>query len=99
MFVMGNFMIAIAKVVDVVLNILFWLIFIRAIISWVNPDPYNPIVQFLYRATEPILTPIRRRLPMSGIDFSPIIAFLAIMFLRYFLVETLIGWGWRLRMY
>lgn len=65
---------------------------IRALISWVNPDPYNPIVQFLYKTTEPILDPIRRILPQGlrfGIDISPIIAFLVIVFLRSFLVQTI----------
>ena len=92
MFVLGNFIIALAKVIDIVLTIYMWIIVFRALISWVNPDPYNQIVVFLYRFTEPVLGPIRRRLPMSniGIDFSPIIVILAIVFLKYFLVETMI---------
>lgn len=92
MFVLSNFIIALAKVIDIVLTIYMWIIVFRALISWVNPDPYNQIVVFLYRFTEPVLGPIRRRLPMSnlGIDFSPIIVILAIVFLKYFLVETMI---------
>lgn len=93
MFVLSNFLIAAARVLDILLTILYWLILIRALISWVNPDPHNPIVQFLYKTTEPILYPIRRFLPLGfrfGIDISPIIAFLAIMFLKSFLVRTLI---------
>jgi YggT family protein len=67
-----------------------WIIIIRALISWVNPDPYNPIVRFLYQATEPVLYPIRRRMPfMGGIDLSPIVVLLAILFLQAFLVRTL----------
>ncbi|MFH1359651.1 MAG: YggT family protein [Candidatus Omnitrophota bacterium] len=89
MFVLSNFIVSIAQIVYVLLTILYWLILIRALISWVSPDPLNPIVQFLYRTTEPILNPIRRFLPLSGIDFSPIIAFLGIMFLKTFLVRTL----------
>lgn len=92
MFVLSNFLVALARIVDIILTILYWLILIRALISWVNPDPYNPIVRFLYKTTEPILYPIRRLLPLDfrfGIDISPIIAFLAIMFLKYFLVRTL----------
>lgn len=92
MFVMSNFLFSLAKVMDIGLTFLYWLILIRALISWINPDPYNPIVQFLYKTTEPILDPIRRRLPLGfrfGIDISPIIAFLAIMFLKSFLVRTL----------
>jgi YggT family protein len=63
----------------------------------VSPDPFNPVVQFLYRTTEPILVPIRRLLPPTRIDLSPIIAFIAIVFLRYFLVATLFDLGYRLR--
>jgi YggT family protein len=92
MFVLSNFIVALAKVIDIVLTIYMWIIVFRALISWVNPDPYNQIVVFLYRFTEPVLRPIRRRLPMSniGIDFSPLIVILAIIFLQYFLVETMI---------
>ena len=92
MFVLSNFIIALAKVIDIALTIYMWIIVFRALISWVNPDPYNQIVVFLYRVTEPVLGPIRRRLPMSniGIDFSPIIVILVIIFLQYFLVQTMI---------
>ena len=100
MFVFANFLVAIAQIVDILLTILYWLILIRALISWVSPDPYNPIVQFLYKITEPILEPIRRILPLGmrlGIDISPIIAFLAIMFLKSFLVRTLFGIAMRMQ--
>jgi YggT family protein len=92
MFVLGNFIIALAKVIDIVLTLYMWVIIFRALISWVNPDPYNQIVIFLYRVTEPVLRPIRRILPMRnvGIDISPIIVILIIVFLQYFLVETII---------
>lgn len=92
MFVLNNFIIAMAKVIDIALTIYMWIIIFRALISWVNPDPYNQIVIILYRITEPVLGPIRRMLPMRniGIDFSPIIVILIIMFLKYFLVETMI---------
>lgn len=92
MFAVSNLLIALANVLGVIFTVLWWLILIRALISWVNPDPYNPIVQFLYKTTEPILFPIRKVLPSSfrfGIDISPIIAFLLIIFLRSFLVQTL----------
>lgn len=89
MFVLSNFLIGLANVISVILSIAYWLILIRALISWVNPDPFNPIVQFLYRMTEPILEPVRRRLPPMGIDLSPIVVFLLIIFLRSFLVQTL----------
>ena len=89
MFVMGNFISAIAYLVNIALTVLYWLILIRALISWVSPDPFNPIVVFLHKATEPILEPIRRLLPQMPIDFSPIIAFVMIIFLKKFLVTTL----------
>lgn len=97
MFVLSHFIKAFANVVDVILSIFYWLILIRALISWVNPDPYNVIVQFLYKATEPILQPIRRMLPSMGIDISPIIAFLAIIFFKGFIVATLIDLSYRLQ--
>ena len=99
MFVLSNFITALANVISIILNILTWLIFIRALISWVNPDPFNPIVQFLYKATEPILEPIRRLLPSGlrfGLDISPIIAFLIIYFLKDFVVTTLYSIALRL---
>ena len=100
MFVLSNFLVAAARILDIGLTILYWLILIRALISWVNPDPHNPVVQFLYKTTEPILYPIRKMLPLGlrfRIDISPIIAFLAIMFLRSFLIRTLLDLAIRLR--
>jgi len=97
MFVLSNFVRALASIVDIMLSIYYWLILIRALISWVNPDPYNVIVQFLYRSTEPVLTPIRRMMPQMAIDISPIIAFLAIIFLKSFVVSSLIELSYRLQ--
>ncbi len=97
MFVLSNFFIAMAKVADIILSVMYWLILIRALISWVNPDPFNPIVQFLYRTTEPLLQPVRRFLPAMGVDLSPIIAFILIIFFKSFLVSTLYDIGLRLR--
>jgi len=92
MFVMSNFIIAIARVIEIVLTVYMWIIVIRALISWVNPDPYNKLVIFLYRVTEPVLRPIRRIIPRHNlpIDFSPLIVLLVILFLQYFLVQTII---------
>ena len=91
MFVFGNIVLGIAKVLDVVSKIYMWIIIIRALISWVNPDPYNPIVQVLTKITEPVLRPIRKLVPPHkvGIDFSPLIAALIILFLQYALINTL----------
>lgn len=97
MFIFGNLFIALAGLVKVVLTVLYWLILVRALISWVNPDPFNPVVQFLHRVTEPILEPIRRLLPPMGIDFSPLIAFLIIYAAEMFLVKTLLDIGWRMQ--
>jgi len=98
MFILSNFLNALATVIDVALNLYMWIIIIRALVSWVNPDPYNPIVRFLYGITEPVLYRIRRLIPVqfSGIDLSPIVVILAIMFLRSFLVPTLRMLAYRL---
>jgi YggT family protein len=92
MFILSNFISAVAHILDVLFNIMYWLIIIRVLVSWVNPDPLNPIVQFLEKATEPVLGPIRKHLPLNfrfGIDISPIIAILLVIFLRAFLLRSL----------
>ena len=99
MFVFGNVLLGIAKVLEILLNIYMWVIIIRALISWVNPDPYNPIVQILLRMTEPVLGPIRKLVPpyKIGIDLSPLIAVLIIIFLQYAVIDTLIRIGYSMR--
>jgi YggT family protein len=90
MFVMSNVLQGLATVLDTVLWLYMWVIIARALISWVNPDPGNPIVQFLQRVTEPVLAPIRRWIGWRmGIDLSPIIAILIISFLQIAVVKTL----------
>lgn len=90
MFVATNFMVAIAQLINFALTVYMWIVIARAVLSWVNPDPYNPIVQFLYSVTEPALQRIRRFLPnMGGVDFSPLVLIFAIVFLQNFLVPTL----------
>lgn len=91
MFVFSNFMMAIAQLLDFILSVYTWVVLGRVIVSWVNADPYNPIVRFIFEATEPILSRIRRILPMSmgGIDFSPMILVLGIVFLQSFLITSL----------
>ena len=91
MFIAGNILEGIATILDTILWIYMWVIIIRALISWVNPDPWYPIVQFLQRATDPVLYQIRKRLGMGsmGFDFSPIIAILLIMFLQIAVVGSL----------
>jgi YggT family protein len=99
MFIAGNLLDALARVVDIALTAYYWIIIVRALVSWVNPDPRNPIVQFLHRATEPVLAPIRRRLPTGrwGIDFSPLVAILGVIFIQQFLVRSLGELAWRMR--
>ena len=93
MFVFRNLLIAVATVLDYVLVFFMFITIARAVLSWVSPDPYNPIVRFIHNITEPVLYQIRKRLPMmyGGIDFSPIVVILLIIFLRIFLVESLVG--------
>ncbi len=92
MFILGNFITAVVKIIDIALTLYMWIIIIRALISWVNPDPYNRVVIFLYRATEPVLAPIRRWLPLRnlGIDISPLIVIAIIIFIQSFLLKSLL---------
>ena len=80
MFVLANLVNALANLVSLVLTVYLWIIIARALLSWVNPDPFNPIVRFLHRVTEPVLRPIRHRLPTvaMGLDLSPLIVILGI---------------------
>jgi len=99
MFVASNLVLAVARLLELVLWAYFWMIIARAVLSWVNPDPFNPIVRFLYRATEPVLRPIRHRLPtfQMGLDLSPMIVMLAIYFLESFLISSLRDFALSLR--
>ncbi len=99
MFVFGNLIISIAQILNVLLDIYFWIIIISALLSWVNPDPYNPIVRLLYRLTEPVLGPIRRVIGnrLGPIDISPLIVILVITFIQRFLIMSLIDIGYKLK--
>ena len=98
MFILSNFIKASASIIDIALTVYMWIVVVRAVISWVNPDPYNPVVVFLRRSTDPVLIPIKRKFPFSGmgIDFSPLIVILGIVFLQKFLVTTLYQLAFRL---
>lgn len=92
MFVFANFLQALAMVLNGALTLYFWIIIVSAVLSWVNPDPYNPLVRIIYSLTEPVLYWIRRTLPfvfIGGVDLSPIVVLFAIQFLKIFLVQTL----------
>ncbi len=92
MYIIGYFIMAIAKLFDFALVIFMWIIIARAVLSWVSPDPYNPIVRFIHNATEPVLYRVRKMLPINfgGIDISPILVILAVYFLRVFVVNSLL---------
>lgn len=91
MFAFRHLLEALAYILDLALNIYMWVIIARALLSWVNPDPHNPIVRFLYNVTEPVMAWVRRRVPLvfGGLDLSPLLILLAIVFVRQFLVATL----------
>ena len=91
MFILSNLLLSVAMVLSLVLNLYMWLVIARALLSWVNPDPRNPIVRFLYNSTEPLLYRVRKMVPayIGGIDFSPFIIILGIYFLQGFLVTSL----------
>ncbi len=98
MFVLSNLIETIALILNHALTIYFWIIIIRALLSWVNPDPYNPIVRFLYQVTEPVLGRIRRILPdLGGLDLSPFIVLVAIFFVRKFVITTLLDLAIRMK--
>ena len=90
MFMFGNFIKAIADLLNFVLSAYIWIVIARAVISWVNADPYNPVVRFLHQVTDPVLNRIRRFVPvMGGFDLSPMVLILGVIFLQSFLVPTL----------
>ena len=89
MFLIRNLLLATVDILDMALTLYSFMVVARALISWVSPDPYNPIVLFLYRATEPALRPIRSRLPLTGVDLSPIILIFLIFFLQRAIVLSL----------
>lgn len=99
MFIIGNLLLAIANVLDIALSVYMWVIIIAALISWVNPDPYNPIVRFLHNVTDPVLRPIRNMIGyrLGPIDISPLIVILAIIFIRRFLITSLFELSYKLK--
>jgi YggT family protein len=98
MFIIGNLLIALANICNILLSLYMYMIIGSALISWVNPDPYNPIVRFLRRATDPVLDRIRSKMPyMGGIDLSPLAIILAIYFLQNFIVRSILELGLRIK--
>ena len=99
MFIFANLILAAANILDILLDIYKWVVIISALISWVNPDPYNPIVRFLHSVTEPAFRPIRRLIGyrLGPIDISPLIVILAIIFTQKFLIGSLIEIGYKMK--
>jgi YggT family protein len=100
MFVIANLLSGVAQVLDLVLTFYMWIIIARVVISWVNADPYNPIVRAIVSVTEPVLYRIRQALPVfaGGIDFSPLVVFAGIIFIRAFVVESLLQLAHRMQL-
>lgn len=97
----GNLLFALAKLVDFLFSAYVWIIIGSAIVSWVNADPWNPIVKFLRSATEPVYRVLRRRMPFlaaGGVDFTPMLVLAALYFLQIFIVATLMDYAVRLKL-
>lgn len=91
MSILGNFLNAVALVLGLALDLYMWIIIARAVLSWVNPDPFNPIVRFIHNVTEPVLKQVRAKIPgIDGIDLSPIVVIFAIYFIKIFVINSLL---------
>ncbi len=98
MFMLGNFILALAKLINIIFTAYIFIVIARAVISWVNADPYNPVVRFLIQATDPVLEKIRRYVPpMGGLDLSPMLLIFGLVFLQSYIVPTLMQIGMNLR--
>jgi len=99
MFIFANLLLAIGNILDIVLTLYMWTVIVSAIISWVNPDPYNPLVKFLRAVTEPVYRPIRSIIGyrLGIIDISPMVVILAIIFVKYFFIRSLIELAYKLK--
>jgi len=91
MMVLSTLLVAIANILNMVISLYIWIVIIAALISWVRPDPYNPIVQILYKLTEPVYAMIRRYIPTNfgGLDVAPLILILGLEFIQLFVVQLL----------
>jgi len=99
MFIISQFFVAMSQVLDIALEIYKWIVIASALISFVNPDPYNSIVKFLRNATEPVFRLIKRYIPtvIYNVDFAPFIVILIIILLQRFLVPIIYNFGISLR--
>jgi YggT family protein len=98
MFVFGHFVNGVAYILDILLNIYFWIILIRAVLSWIQPNPYNPLVRTIYKLVDPVTFRISRIIPtrLGMIDFAPFILMILIVFLQRFLIRSLFDLGTRM---
>ncbi len=89
--ILGTFIEAVAQILSMIINIYVWIVIIAALVSWVRPDPYNPIVQILYKLTEPLYVKIRSLIPtiIGGIDLTPLIVVLVLQFINLFFIKLL----------
>jgi YggT family protein len=99
MFIFANLLLAVANILNILISAYMWIIIISSLISWVNPDPYNPIVRFLHAVTQPVLRPIRKIIGyrLGVIDISPMVVILALLFVKYFLIQSLIEFAYKLK--
>lgn len=99
MFIFANLLLAIAQILNIALTAYMWIVIISAVVSWVNPDPYNPIIRFLRAVTDPVYRPVRRIIGyrLGPIDISPMIVILAIIFVKKFFVSSLIEFAYKLK--
>jgi YggT family protein len=99
MFILANLLVAVAQVLDYVLWAYVWILIARFIISFITVDYSNPVVRFVYGATEPVLERVRQRLPVlaGGFDFSPVVVWIVVVFLQRFLVRSLYDFAQWLR--
>lgn len=97
MAVLRELILAIAQIVDLAFSIYIFIVIARALVSWVSPDPYNPIVRFLHSATDPVLSRIQRLLPLQfgGIDFSPVVLLIGLAFVERIVKALLISLAYR----
>lgn len=100
MFVFSNLLFGVARVLDAVLNLYFWIVIVSAVLSWVNPDPYNPIVRILRNLTEPVFYRVRKWMPFTyvgGLDLSPMVVLLAIQLCKSVIIQSLYQFAVTLR--
>jgi len=91
MVVISTLIMAIANILNMIIGLYIWIVIISALITWVRPDPYNPIVQILYKLTEPVYALLRRYIPtnIQGFDIAPLILILGLQFFQMFFVQLL----------